>query len=411
MLNPYIKARNLSNALKKRAFLRALCHLAGLACAIISVLICRHFTRVKKNKIVFTTFSGAYDCNPKYICEEILRRGLPYEIVWVTGGESANVESDASEFPHGVTLTKVYSYEFYKHLYSAHIIIDNNATIVSACYLPKRSQRAINTWHGSLGIKRFPKKEGFVGLLEKTASFQMGKTFDIAISNSAFEDGYYRETYFKKTTIKRLGHARNDLFFNNSPKFKEKIQSKVHSALAIPFGKKICLYGPTFRDNGSLLPYDLPYDKLLHALSKRFGGEWVILTRFHPRTKKMIEGLSFPEGVVSASAYPDIAELMYCADAGITDYSSWICEYIHTRRPGFLFATDIASYDSERGFYDPLDKMPFPLAKNSDELIGMILAFDEQEFLTDIDSFLKKKECIDDGHASERIVDLIAGLI
>lgn len=411
MLNPYIKARNLSNALKKHAFLRALYHLAGLACAIISVLICRYFTRVKKNKIVFATFSGAYDCNPKYICEEILRRGLPYEIVWVTGGESANVERDASEFPHGVTLTKVYSHEFYKHLYSAHIIIDNNATIVSACYLPKRSQRAINTWHGSLGIKRFPKKEGVAGLMEKTASFQMGKTFDIAISNSAFEDGYYRETYFKRTVIKRLGHARNDLFFNNSPEFKEKIQSKVHSALAIPFGKKICLYGPTFRDNGSLLPYDLPYEKLLQALSKRFGGEWVILTRFHPRTKKMIEGLSFPEGVVSASAYPDIAELMYCADAGITDYSSWICEYIHTRRSGFLFATDIASYDSERGFYDPLDKMPFPLAKNSDELIGRILAFNEKEFLTDIDSFLKKKECIDDGHASERIVDLIAGLI
>jgi CDP-glycerol glycerophosphotransferase len=201
------------------------------------------------------------------------------------------------------------------------------------------------------------------------------------------------------------------LLFKKNPSDKEKIQSKVYSALAIPLEKKLCLYGPTFRDNGSLLPYDLPYEKLLQALSKRFGGEWVILTRFHPRTKKMIEGLSFPEGVVSASAYPDIAELMYCADAGITDYSSWICEYIHTRRPGFLFATDIASYDSERGFYDPLDRMPFPLAKNSDELIERILAFDEKEFLIDIDSFLKKKGCVDDGCASERIVDLVAGLI
>ena len=36
------------------------------------------------NKIVFMTYSNDYICNPKYICEEILRQNLPVDLVWAT---------------------------------------------------------------------------------------------------------------------------------------------------------------------------------------------------------------------------------------------------------------------------------------------------------------------------------------
>ncbi len=403
--------RLVADSLLERRFLKSSIDAADLALASLSVRLFRHFTRVRRNKILFTNFSGTYDCNPKYICEEILRRKLPWEVVWVVWGARSGAKRNNTapgQYPAELVLTDRYSADFYRHLYGARIIVDNGSSFVSAHYPKKGRQFLLNTWHGSLGIKRFPKDDGGKGSRYNRVGLQIGRATDLIVSNSEFEEMYYRETYFAKTPVKRLGHARNDLFFNRDPAFAARIQEKVRTALEIPPGTKLCLYAPTFRDDGDLRPYDLPYEALRRALSDRFGGDWTILTRFHFRTKKRTAHLEFPAGVVSATAYPDIHELMFCADAGITDYSSWICEYIHTRRPGFLYATDMEHYgDVERGFYDPLDKMPFPLSTDGDGLLRSIREFDEKKYLADCDAFVAKKGCIDDGHAAERIVDLL----
>lgn len=372
------------------------------------------FFKVKKDKIVFTNFTGNYECNPKYICEEILKRDLPWELVWVKWGKGLheNIVTPDS-YPPNLILCDRYSLEFYKHLFSAKIIIDNGTSFASANYKKKKNQVLINTWHGSLGIKRFPKDDSLKNKLYNKRAICFGKMTDFVISNSDFEDMYYKETYFQKPVIKKFGHARNDLFFKKDLAYQNEIRNKVCKYFSIPFDSKICLYAPTFRDDGDLSPYNIPYEELINALSKRFGGsgKWVVLNRFHHRTKNLLTKVSFPIFTVSATNYPDIHELMMCADVGITDYSSWICEYIHTRKPGFLYATDVDKYDLERGFYDPLDSMPFPLATKPDELINKILHFDQDNYLACVTEFLKKKGCIDDGHASERIVDFIEELV
>lgn len=404
-------ARFIADSLVERRFIKSLIHAADLGLAILSIRVLRHFTRIRKNKIVFTNFSGTYDCNPKYICEEILRRKLPWEVVWVVWGAHSGHKKNSlapGMYPPELVLTERYSGDFYRHLFGARAVVDNGSSFISANYPKKRGQFVLNTWHGSLGIKRFPKDDGGKGSLYNQAGRKIARATDLIVSNSEFEEMYYKETYFADTPVKRFGHARNDLFFNRDPAFAARIQSKVRTALGIPAGKKICLYAPTFRDDHDLRPYDIPYAALMQALSDRFGGTWTVLTRFHFRTKKYTKSIKFPPGVVSATDYPDIHELMFCADAGITDYSSWICEYVHTRRPGFLFATDMVHYgDLERGFYDPLDKMPFPLSTDGEGLLRSIRAFDEKKYLADCDAFVAKKGCIDDGHAAERIVDFL----
>lgn len=403
--------RLLADSLVERRFVKSLIDATDLALSTISIRLLRHFTKIRRNKIVFTNFSGAYDCNPKYICEEILRRKLSWEIVWVVWGANSGIKRNSTGpgmYPPELTLTDRYSGDFYRHLFGARAIVDNGSSFVSANYPKKRGQFVLNTWHGSLGIKRFPKDDGGKGSHYNQVGRKIGRTTDLIISNSEFEEMYYKETYFANTPVKRLGHARNDLFFNRDPEFAARIQGKVRAALEIPEGYRICLYAPTFRDDGDLRPYDLPYEDIQRALADRFGGTWIILTRFHFRTKKRTAHLTFPSGVISATDYPDIHELMFCADVGITDYSSWICEYIHTRRPGFLFATDMEHYgDVERGFCDPLDQMPFPLSTDGDGLLRSIRMFDERKYLADCDAFVAKKGCMDDGHAAERIVDLL----
>ena len=120
-----------------------------------------------------------------------------------------------------------------------------------------------------------------------------------------------------------------------------------------------------------------------------------------------MKGYTFPNGVINAGEYADIQELLTCVDVGITDYSSWICDYMLTKKPGFLYATDMVQYEEkDREFFYPLSTMPFPLALDNDQLINNILNFDQETFVKKCNDFLEEKGCIDDGHAAERIANV-----
>ena len=157
--------------------------------------------------------------------------------------------------------------------------------------------------------------------------------------------------------------------------------------------------------------YDLQADRLLRAMKKRFGGEWKLLIRYHDNDKKgeKTKNTVRSADVIDVTDYADIQELLSFVDAGITDYSSWIYDFVNARRPGFIYARDIDLYNNERGFYFKLESTPFPVARNNDEMEQNILSFDEAAFVKKCDAFLAGKQSVDDGHSSERICDEILG--
>ncbi len=372
-------------------------------------LMSRHIP-VDENKIMFITFRGEYDCNSKWIAQELLKRRLPYEIVW-----TVRKKVDLTQFPKELTLTYRQSLDFYRHLSSAKIIVDNGVSTAFLGYKKKKNQTLVETWHGSLGIKKFSadsnKDKHWVHI-----AYREGRMTDYIISNADFEDAIYREDFWKKTPILQVGHARNDVLCEKDTWRVRNLRHKVFETFGLDPDPKadihICMYAPTFRDDGDMSPYEIDYTRLRRALEVRFGGNWVIFTRFHFRLLKKLKKYQFPDEVINASIYPDIYELLTCVDVGITDYSSWICDYMLTRRPGFLFATDMEEYEQkDRNFFYPLDTMPFPLALNNDQLIENILNFDNERFVPACDQFLEEKGCIDDGHASERIADAFEAIM
>lgn len=366
------------------------------------------FIKVDEKKIIFLNFTGNYDCNPKAICQEIIDRGLDAHLVW---GVNKRTRTGPLYFPPQIKTVKRGSYEFYRELCSAKVIVDNGISTAYLRYHKKHNQYLIETWHGSLGIKKFGRSANNDKRWLKLAAKE-GRMTDFIISNSDFEDEVYREDFWKKTPIWKFGHPRNDILFCEDEQKIEALQSHIREKYEIPENAKLCMYAPTFRDDKDLSPYLIDYERLTDALKERFGGEWVILTRFHSRTKKYLGKLALPETVINVSGYPDIQELQLCIDVGITDYSSWICEFMLRRKPGFTFATDVDNYAShERTLFFPLSALPFPTSTNVDELIENILSFDGEKFIHDCDAFLKDKGSIDDGHAAERTVDEIQKLI
>ena len=353
---------------------------------------------VKQNKIVFRSFSKSYGCNPKYIAQEILRQKLPYELVFISK-KGKNVG-----FPKGVKVITSKLAE-YLALSTASVIVANSriGNYFLKGFKKKKNQLYIQTWHGSLGIK---KMEGDCDNLSSSYLKQAkidSENIDYLLSNSKWLTDVYHSSFFYNGKIMETGNARNDIFFANNAKLKEEVCKYFNLKKDV----KICLYAPTFRDDKNLDCYNVDYDNLLKNLKEKFGGNWVVVSRLHPNLSKFKNVIPQINGVYDGGKYPDIQELLVAADVMITDYSSCVFDFMLSSKPAFIFATDIEKYNSDRGFYYTLETTPFAMADNNKNLMKNILAFDENYYQKSVKQFLKEKGCADKGNASEQIVDLI----
>lgn len=374
----------------------------------------RHFGRdipVQNNKILFINFQGSYSCNQKAIAEEIIRQKLPYELVFVVLSENLKKPEVMREFPRQVKLVIRGTYNFYEEAASSKIWVDNSINMEYTNALKKEDQVVIQTWHGSLGLKKMTKDSVMDKKWVKKA-IKYGQKTEYCISNSKFEtEMVYKNNYWENSQILEYGHPRNDILFHKDSEEYNNVIKKVKEYFNIDIDKKICLYAPTFREDKTLDYYNIDYKKLKESLKKRFGGDWVILERLHFKLRKINSIVDYEDEVINASNYVDMQDLIVASDIGITDYSSWICDFVLTGKPGFLYAEDIKNYESERGLFYPLSQTPFPVAENNDKLNDNILNFDMKEYERKKEEFLKLRGCIEDGNASKRVVEKIKEII
>ncbi len=372
--------------------------------------------KIVPNKILFKTFQLKYTCNPKFICEEILRQKLNYDVVWLYKGD----ESVIQDFPKEIRLVKDNTKNALQEIATAKVLIDNGSLFFSGVVGKKRKQVSICTWHGSLGFKKLVVKKMPNGKPIRTIQMYQD-THDYLLSNSDFENRVYRDSYWTKSVLLKYGHPRNDILLSRDESRMRAIKEKVCSKLKIDHAKKIMLYAPTFRESmihnaTSYMPalikekgcYDFDVDRVVKALEKRFSGEWIVAVRQHfVNSKNSMLRIAESNYMVDATDYPDIQELMVAADAGVTDYSSWILDYILTGKPGFIYAVDAEDYELTRGMYYPLKESPFSVAMSMEELIQKIAEFDAENYGNEVRRFLDKMGCVEDGNASSRAVDFI----
>ena len=364
--------------------------------------------KVDDNTIMLTTMQGEYTCNPKYICEELLRRKLPYKLIWVLRGASLG------PYPPELEFVKDESIEYFRAAAKAKVVVQNGHALQRNNVQKSKKQYWIQTWHGSLGLKRLEGAGGDEKFYNKMRKLDTKQT-DYLISNSKFEDDVFNSTYWPDVPILQLGHARNDILFNKSKQTASELRTKILKRLDIEDkGQKFLLFAPTHDDKNLDQAFgNIDFDNLRDTLGSKFGGTWEILIRTHNSNKrqssKWLAGL--PLYCRNASFYPDMQELMLLADIGLTDYSSWICDYILTRKPSFLYGANIKKYNATRGFYHKIEDTPFSMATTNLELLDNISNFKQKEYEHKIDKFLDKCACIDDGKASERIVDKIEELM
>ncbi len=363
---------------------------------------------INKKKIVFTTFEGdgGYCCNPRYIAEELLKENEKFKIIWL-------VNNMNKQFPVGIKKVKNSIFNRAYHLVTAKVWIDNSRKAFGTA--KRKKQLYIQTWHAGLGFKPIGKFRGklFPRIAYLVSEYD-SKLVDYVTSNSEWCTKLYPEMLLYNGIIVKTGSPRCDIFFNKREDAYKHIRERYH----IPQDVKLVLFAPTFRggsQKGKRQVFTeestIDFNRLLNALEQKFSGTWFVFLRLHPQLAAQIDQFPLTNGaanMIDVSQADDMNELAAASDVLITDYSSSAFDVINMYMPVFLYADDLEQYTEERGrlMWD-MCSLPFSVSKDNDELVENIAKFDSEEYKKKIDEFSREHGVLEDGHASERVVDVI----
>jgi len=307
---------------------------------------------------------------------------------------------------NGDIVVKPGSFRYFKELLTSGVIVTNAGGV---SYLPKRkTQMIISTWHGGGPYKRTSTDVYNDFWYKKQVALNSSNTDYILSSCKYFSEIEAKSMGYEDNKIIPAGLPRNDILFCDH----SAIAAKVREHYGITSDTRFVLFAPTFRSSNKTFDnansaegyIELDITMLLDALRERFGVEWVCGVRLHPKLADVdMSGLN----VINCTTYSDMQELLCCADAVISDYSSLIWDYSFTYRPVFLYAPDIEQYEKERGFYMPVSEWPYPLAHSNEEMRQNILNFDEEYYIEAVKNHHKASGSFEKGHACEMVLDLI----
>lgn len=367
---------------------------------------------IQNNKIILRNHFGSYGCNVKYIHKQIIKENLPIEVVWVVKSNILHYIDDFPEQSKNFRLVMANSQEALYEYATSKIWIESERRMffMKKGSFKRPDQYYIQTFHGSLGIKKLGLDRDDIPKHRLVPEKLDAEQVDYLVSNSDFTTGYLKRTFWNHGKILQVGHPRNDIFFDK--KSAGECRDKICRKYGIKSNSMLVLYAPTFREDRDFTHYDLDINLLRNTITNKFNRETVVLLKLHPILFSHKNLLAFSaEGCIDVTYYSDIQELLAAVDILITDYSSCAYDYILSRKPAFIYASDAQLYADGRGFYYPLSETPFSISENNEQLTENISNFNYEEYVSKVDSFLKKKNCIDNGHASEEIVKLIKSLL
>jgi CDP-glycerol glycerophosphotransferase len=273
----------------------------------------------------------------------------------------------------------------------------------------------LETWHGTPLKKLVFDLDDIQSASQdhKVVFYQQSRQWDYMVSANRFStDVFERAFVFDREKILEDGYPRNDILYADN---KEEIAAEVKKELGIPENKRVILYAPTWRDNQfygkGRYKFELAMD--LDMMRRELSEDSVILLRTHYHIADILDLSEYEGFVFNGSQYEDVSRLYLASDICITDYSSVFFDYANLKRPMLFFVYDLDSYADEiRGIYFDMEKeLPGPLLHTNEELVEALKNMDEitDRYKTRYDEFYERFCNVDDGHASERIIETVFG--
>lgn len=357
-----------------------------------------------KQQILFNSFNGrGYADNPKAIAECIHEMQPEVNLLWVYSSDEAK-----NSLPQYIVPVKFESEAYFEALATSAVWVFN--VLVPSGTIKRKEQLYIQTWHGDRAFKKILNdadadnkkfKKIWAGkLIEPRICdyFTVGSEFGERMAQSAF--GY-------RGALLMEGCPRNDCLLTDQSEKAQTVRRMLNLS-----NEKVLLYAPTFRDHsgsGEVVTSDIQLEDIIHTLEERDHWPWVCLMRAHSGTKLQMKDTPFENSkFIDVTMYPDIADLMIIADMMISDYSSCATDFALTGKAVILYQDDYELYTSEdRTLYFEMEKSPFMVAHNVDEVKKLILTLTDEAAKENDEAILKFYGTFETGKAAKRASDLI----
>jgi CDP-glycerol glycerophosphotransferase (TagB/SpsB family) len=351
--------------------------------------------------IVYVAFRGHFSDSPRALYEALSSRGVEATHTWLSAPHTQ------ATFPDDVATVTFGSPESIAALEAADLVISNDH--IPLDWEKRPGTTYLQTWHGT-PLKRIHNDvrwapEGRLAYLEQDIA-----RWDLLLSPNAASTERLRRAFGYRGAIHETGYPRNDLL--SSPQ-REQVRAAVRADLGISDGQTVVLYTPTWRDDlvfNKTGPQDFEFPIDLDDFTTRLGGDHVLLLRLHNMVMDRLEVVA-GSPVRDVCSHPDIGDLYLAADAMVTDYSSTMFDFAVTGKPMLFFTYDLRYFRDElRGFYFDLEEVaPGPLLSTSREVVDGIARLDEVSAQhAERYSRFRETFChLEDGHATERVLDLL----
>lgn len=361
---------------------------------------------MKDNWIVFESFLGKnYSDSCKYIYEYLYKKyGSDFRYIWVVNNKQTDIPGDA-------TKVKYLGIGWFYYTSRAKYYVNNMRQPI---WLNRRKGSIfLETWHGT-PLKKlvFDMEDVHSATPEyKMNVYAQSRKWTYLISDNPFSTEVFERCFlYPAERIIQTGYPRNDILYSPD---RESISTRIKKRLGIPADKNVILYAPTWRDDEYYGPgrYQFALKLDLHRMKEQLGDKYVLLLRTHYFIADAIDTSGLDGFAWNVSKYDDIAELYLISDICVTDYSSVFFDYANLKRPILFYVYDFDKYrDKLRGFYIDMEtELPGPLLNTETELLDAIIHIEDvkNRYKDRYHRFYEQFCGIDDGHAAERIDELI----
>ncbi|MER3390923.1 MAG: CDP-glycerol glycerophosphotransferase family protein, partial [Microcella pacifica] len=332
-------------------------------------------------------YSQTVACNPLAIDRELARIRPDVTRYWSVVDRSIAVPGGAVPIVEG-------SAEWWRVRADARVLVVNDW--LRKRWMPRPHQTVLQTWHGTM-LKRLALDRDRVGLRTRIAVRRESARWSILLAQNEYAASILRRAYAFRGPLWVEGYPRSDMLVAGD-------RAAVRARLGLQAHDRAVLYAPTWRDDRTELVDYLDLPSFAAELRER-DPRAVLVVRGHSRTLRFGRDLDGP-GIVDATTYPDVADLLLAADVVVTDYSSIMFDLAATDTPVILFTPDLDRYADElRGFYfDVTTDAPGPVVASRDALLDAIDASSSGTLPSQRAAWRERFTPLDDGRAGERVV-------
>ena len=310
-----------------------------------------------------------------------------------------------------------------------NVVTDSAQWIEKGVYQLTRGARLIQLWHGAplkqIELDVHERRIRGMGVLPRILlSLQKKLTgrypvYDEVVATSPQVIRSCFESAFCAHSFTDAGYPRNDILLKKPPagsvsegliglNVDQAAIAEVDSAKGQ--SKMICLYMPTFRNDGRN-----PFRREMElAQLSRFAVDNGILfvLKLHPVMKGRYQIDQYP-GLIEYGAKQDIYPMISRCDVLITDYSSIYFDYLLLDRPIVFFNYDLEEYlTNERAMYfDYAEMTPGEHCRDYDSLEKTLQRISQNDYQDDYADARKRvrdfSHYYQDSGASGRVLDLL----